>query len=155
MPYLPNLPNRLVPPFIGFTDFTPSIPKLYWDVQSQEQRILAICKLIDKLICYADMLAEHTDKNEFDIMELQELFKQFMASGFDDYYFEQVTKWIDEHLDYIYRYTIKQIYFGLDDYGHLVGYIPESWEQIVFSTPMDYSDQDTYGRLVLSYDVEP
>ena len=56
---------RIIPSFAGFTEFTSSIPKLYWDVKSQEQRILAICKMLDKVICYADMLGENVITVEY------------------------------------------------------------------------------------------
>lgn len=54
--------TRIIPSFAGFTEWTASIPKLYWNVKSQEQRILAICKMLDKVICYADMLGENVDE---------------------------------------------------------------------------------------------
>ena len=139
-----------VPPFIGFTEFTASIPKMYWDVTSQEQRILTICKQIHKLVCYADMLSDKINVDHLHLEELQELFDKFMESGFDDYYAEQVEKWINDHLEYIYRYTIKQIYFGLTEDGYFVAYIPESWEDITFDTIMNFSDPN-YGALTLSY----
>lgn len=47
----------LLPMFAGFTAFTPEVPKLYWDVKSQEQRILEICKHLDKLTNYTELLA--------------------------------------------------------------------------------------------------
>ena len=145
-----NRLNRWVPWFAGFTEFTPTIPKMYWDVESQEQRIHTICKQLHKLVCYADMLGDKINLNREDIDELQRLFEQFVESGFDDYYAEQVEKWIDEHLQFIYDHTIKQIYFGLTLDGYLVAYIPESWEDITFDTIMNYSDPN-YGSLVLIY----
>ena len=149
------VPVPWVLPFMGFTDFTPAVPQLYWNVDSAEQRYHLLCKLLHKSICYDDYLAGKIQLNRDDIDGLMAEFEKFQKSGFDDYYREQVIAWIKANLEYIYRYTIKQIIFGLDDTGHLIAWIPESWEQIVFSTPMDYSDQRTYGRLVLSYDVEP
>lgn len=142
--------DRWVPWFAGFTEFTPTIPKMYWDVESQEQRIHAICRQLHKLVCYADMLGDKININREDIDELQRLFEQFKESGFDDYYAEQVEKWIDEHLEYIYDHTIKQIYFGLTEDGYFVAYIPESWDDITFDTIMNYSDAN-YGALTLSY----
>lgn len=142
--------DRWVPWFAGFTEFTPTIPKMYWDVESQEQRIHAICSQLHKLVCYADMLGDKISINREDIDELQKLFKQFMESGFDDYYADQVEKWINEHLEYIYRYTIKQIYFGLTEDGYWCAWIPESWEDITFDTIMNYSDPN-YGSIVLKY----
>lgn len=142
--------DRWVPWFAGFTEFTPTIPKMYWDVESQEQRIHAICRQLHKLVCYADMLGDKISINREDIDELQRLFEQFMQSGFDDYYADQVEKWINEHLEYIYRYTIKQIYFGLTEDGYWCAWIPESWEDITFDTIMNYSDPN-YGSIVLKY----
>lgn len=142
--------SRWVPAFVGFTEFTASIPKMYWDVKSQEQRIKAICEQLHKLICYSDMLAGKINIDHDDILELQKLFQQFMESGFDAYYAEQVEKWIDEHLQFIYDHTIKQIYFGLTLDGYFVAYIPESWDDITFDTIMNYADPN-YGCLTLSY----
>lgn len=147
---MPYLPNRVVPPFIGFTEFTPSIPKLYWNVQSQEQRILAICKLIDKLICYADMLGDHTNQNELDIIELKDLFEQFMESGFEDYYEEQLHQWVLDHMPDIIADAIRMVFFGLTDDGYFCAYIPQPWYDVIFDTGAVYGS-DEYGRLILKY----
>lgn len=147
----PNVPAPYVPWFAGWTEFTPAIPKMYWDVDSAEQRYKAICAQLHKLVCYADMLGGKINADHADIEELQALFKKFMESGFDDYYAEQVEKWIDEHLQYIYAHTIGQVFFSLDDSGYLIAHVPVGWEQIMFSTPMDFTDQTSYGRLCLTY----
>ena len=68
----PIPPHRYVPPFAGFTEFTASIPKLYFNVKSQEQRIHAMCELINKLICYADMLGDKVSDDHDAIEELIE-----------------------------------------------------------------------------------
>lgn len=143
-------PAPYVPPFVGFTEFTASIPKLYWGVKSQEQRIRAICEQLHKLACYADYIGDKVNINRTDIDWLMEQFEMFKEHGFDEYYLEQVEKWINDHLEYIYRYTIKQIYFGLTEDGYFVAYIPESWDDITFDTIMNYSDPN-YGALTLSY----
>lgn len=147
---IPNESWGWVPPFIGFTEFTASVPKMYWNVTSQEQRILTICKQLHKLVCYADMLAGKINVDHLHLEELQELFDKFMKSGFDDYYADQVEKWINDHLEFIYDHTIKQIYFGLTENGYFVAYIPDSWDNITFDTIMNYADSN-YGALTLSY----
>ena len=139
-----------VPPFVGFTEFTASIPKLYWGVKSQEQRIRAICEQLHKLACYADFIGDKVNINRTDIDWLMEQFELFKEHGFDEYYLEQVEKWINDHLKFIYEHTIKQIYFGLTEDGYFVAYIPESWDDITFDTIMNYSDPN-YGALTLSY----
>lgn len=130
-----------------------TIPKLYWDAFSQEQRIHAICRQLSKVIAYADYVGSNMDEVMEQYVELQELFEKFMQSGFDDYYADQVEAWIDSHLQYIFDHTVKQVYFGLTDDGHFIAYIPESWDDIFFDTGFDYS-LDTYGRLILRWDVD-
>lgn len=141
--------NRFVPGYAGYTEFTSSIPKLYWGVKSQEQRILALCEQLHKLICYADMLGDKINLNKDDIEELQQLFEQFMESGFEQYYEAQITAWIETHMPELMEQAVKMVFFGLNDDGYFIAYIPESWKEIQFDTGYDYSDQNTYGRLIL------
>lgn len=142
-----------VVPYSGFTEFTASIPKLYWGVKSQEQRILAICEQINKLICFADYQGEKITLNRADIDYLLDQFEQFKESGFDEYYAEQVEQWISDNLNFIYTQVVKQVYFGLNEQGYFVAYIPEGWDDIVFDTGVVYGT-DTYGRLILRWDVD-
>lgn len=143
-----------VPRFCAFTAFTPVLPKLYWDVDSDEQRTKELFKQFHKLVCFIEYIGEKVNLDHASIEELTEQFNKFIASGFDDYYAEQVKAWIDSHLQFIYENTIQQIFFTLDDSGYLLAHVPVGWKQITFSTPMDYSDQSTYGRLCLTYDYD-
>lgn len=147
------LPARQIPPFYGFTAFTPTIPKLYWDVKSQEQRILRICDLLDKLICYSDFLGEEINVTKDDIEFLKSEFEEFKEHGFEDYYLEQIEKWINDNLETILHVLIRQVYFGLNLEGRFIAIIPDSWSDIVFDTGMVY-ELDTYGRLILRMDVD-
>ena len=139
-----------VSPYAGFTEFVSSIPKMYFGVKSQEQRILAICEQLGKLICFVDYQGGKINLNRKDIDWLMVQFELFKEHGFDEYYLEQVEKWIADNLEFVYEHTIKQIYFGLNDNGHIVAYIPESWDDITFDTIMNYSSPN-YGCLTLSY----
>lgn len=115
-----------------------------------------LCKVIDKL---NELIAKDNEQSEVinllaeELNELKGLFEQFMESGFDDYYADQVEKWINDNLEFIYEHTIRQVYFGLTLDGHFVAYIPDSWSDIIFDTGYDYS-LDTYGRLILRWDVD-
>lgn len=143
-----------IPRFCGFTAFTAVLPKLYWDIESDEQRTKELFKQFHKLVCFVEYIGEKVNIDHENIEELQRLFNEFITSGFDDYYAEQVKRWIDEHLQYIYETTIQQVFFTLDDSGYLLAHVPVGWNQITFSTPMDYSDQTSYGRLCLTYDFD-
>lgn len=131
------------------------LPAVYDDSLSYYELLAKIYEKLNEIIEKENIDSEAINELNELYTQLQNEFELFKENGFYEYYEKQVMKWIDENLEYIYKYTIKQIYFGLNENGHLVAYIPESWEQIEFSTPMDYNNQDTYGRLVLSYNVEP
>ena len=143
-------PIRYIPRFAGFTEFTASIPKLYFNVKSQEQRILAMCELINKLICYADMLGDVENESQTIIKQLLAEFEEFKESGFLDYYEEQLEAWINANMEGIISKAIKMVFFGLTDDGYFCAYIPQSWAGITFDTGANYANDD-YGRLILNY----
>ena len=87
------------------------------------------------------------------VEQLYEILKQFMESGFDDYYKQQVIEWIDQHLTWLFTTIARQVYFGLTLEGYFVAYIPDGWSDIVFDTGADYT-LDTYGRLILRWNAD-
>lgn len=145
-------PVRFIPWFSAWQEFSPVIPKMYWDVESAEQRMHAVCAQLHKLVCFVDFLGDKISLNRADIEELQTLFEQFMKSGFEDYYEQQIEAWISEHMESIVSKAIKMVFFGLTLDGYFVAYIPNSWDEIQFDTIVN-PESDNYGRLVLLYDV--
>lgn len=138
----------------GATSFTPSIPKFYWDVDSQEQTIKNLCKVINTLIEYCNAIADTLNDDVIDAIEqLQKDFKDFVEHGFDYYYREQVENWFKENAFLIYQLIAKNVYFGLTDTGYFCAYVPDSWSDITFDTGQVYNTP-TYGRLILRYSVE-
>lgn len=145
--------DRYIPPFAGWVPYNATIPKLYWDTYSQEQRIHAMCDLIHRIACYADMLGIELDKDHASIETLEAEFQKFKESGFLDYYEEQLAKWIDDHSALIYEKFARGVYFGLTLEGRFVAYIPQTWNDISFDTGATWGNED-YGRLILRYDVD-
>lgn len=142
-------PAPLAP--FGCWPYTMVIPKFYWDAESPEQRVKALCMLYDKLMAYVDALKDTVNVDSEAIKELQDAFQKFMESGFDDYYAEQVARWIAENLQKIIdAMTVSTVYFGLTDDGYFTAYYPISWKTVQFDTIADYSS-DYYGCLVLLY----
>lgn len=141
------------PYFGAFTAFTPALPKFYTDVLTMEQGFKELCKQFVKMIAYSDTLAEAINGNTTAITELQEKFVEFVASGFDDYYREQVRTWVSENLEYIFTQVVKQVFFGLTDNGYFCAYVPDSWSDIQFDTGAVYGEE-TYGRLILRFEVD-
>lgn len=70
------LAAQVIPPYWGWTAYTPVIPKLYWDVYSQEERIKRLCMEYDKLTHYASAIAEVVNDISDDVGEVIEQFKK-------------------------------------------------------------------------------
>lgn len=73
-----------LPLFAGFTAFTPEVPKLYWDVKSQEQRYFMLCKEMHKLICYADAIAERLNLITADLDAKMQAFEEQVANQLEE-----------------------------------------------------------------------
>lgn len=143
-------PTTKIVPFFGFTDFTPALPEFYWDVYSAEERIKELCLKFQKMVCYANSLADAINVDHTLIDELQAAFEQFMESGFDDYYKAQVATWINANFNTIMDGLLgHMLFFGLTDDGYFTAYIPPKWA-IEFDTNVDYDSED-YGCLEIIY----
>lgn len=139
----------LIPPFWGFTDFVPTVPKLYWNVRSQEQRILNFYELMNKVICYADYLGENVDELKKQVDELEE---KINDPEFYEFLIDLLQQWIDAHMPEIIGKAARIVYFGLTLEGYFAAYIPQgnAWDDVMFDTGANYDD-DKYGRLMLYY----
>lgn len=139
-------------PYTGITNFTPSIPKFYWDVDSQEQGIKQLWKIIAKLMDYSNEIGTQTNINTADVATLKELFTKFIKSGFEDYYADLLRAWLDNNVQVVYDRLAKQVYFGLTDDGYFCAYVPDGWSDITFDTGAVYGTPE-YGRLILGFDA--
>lgn len=148
-----NYPDGPMPPFWGFSAFTPTIPKLYWGVKSQEQRILNLFDLLDKMICYAQELGAQVNLDTAEVEKLRQEFEELREGKFWDYYEAQIMQWVAEKMPAIMAAAARQVVFGLTSDGYFCAYIPDAWSDIVFDTGMVYGRSD-YGRLILRFDVD-
>lgn len=150
---LSYLPTLNWPIYSGWSAFTPTIPKMYWDVYSQEQTIKELCCNYSKLQQYMDYIAKLTNDwvKEFTDATDEELdnFMKLIESGYKD----ALNKWIERDMPDIIKQATKMVYFGLTLDGYFIAYIPDSWDDVVFDTGFNYGE-DTYGRLILRWDVD-
>ena len=136
--------------WFGFTDYVPTVPQLYWDIDGNEQRYHLLCKQLHKLVCYADMLGQKINLNHEMIEQLEAEFEKFKESGFVDYYAAQIEAWIQANMERLIAEAIKMVFFGLTPDGYFCAYIPKSWAGIMFDTGAVYGNED-YGCLILEY----
>lgn len=89
------------PLFSKWTDFTPTVPKLYWDVYSQEERIKKICIQLHRIMQWLDKSTEILNDNV-------ELIQNFI---------NQIEVWVDSvnnQIDLINE-TIEQLKESIDN----------------------------------------
>lgn len=142
-------------PFPHWSDFVQTIPKMYYDAYSQEQRLHTICKQLHKVICYADYLGKKVNITHDDVERLLSDFEKFKQTGFLDYYEKQLEAWINANMPDIIGKYVKMVWFGLTLDGHFVAYISQgsAWDDIDFDTGYNYGE-DTYGRLIMRWNVD-
>lgn len=145
--------NYFAPRWSSFLDFVPTVPQLYWNVDGNEQRYHLLCKQLHKLICYADMLGVKINLDHEAIEALEAEFEEFKASGFLDYYEQQIEAWINENAAFLFERFAKMVFFGITSDGYFCAYVPDSWQEIEFDTGMVFNRYD-YGRLILRYNAD-
>lgn len=97
------------PHYSGFTQFTPVVPELYWNVYSQEERIKALCMEYVKLTAFTDSMVDTLNGQYAIIEEMQEQFPQLVnddviaeirrligAGEFDDILQAEADRFLEE-----------------------------------------------------------
>ena len=148
------LPGLNFPIYSGWTQYTPVIPKLYWDVYSAEQRMKMICLNYDKVEHYLDYIAEMMNSWNVEFTEQMQAEFAAMWEAIHGEFKNTFEPWFNEHIDdYLTDALKQQVFFGLTLDGYFVAYIPDSWDEIIFDTGAVYGRED-YGRLILKYQVD-
>lgn len=152
---VPSPPDICYPDVIrGFAYFCQRVlPAVYSDEISFYEVLCKVTSYLNETIEAVNQLNGDVQGLDDYVKQLYEILQQFMESGFDKYYAEQVKAWIDEHLTWIFASLARQVYFGLTLEGYFVAYIPDGWSDIVFDTGANYAE-DTYGRLILRWDAD-
>lgn len=76
-----------------------------------------------------------------------QLFAKLKAGDFTK---DTFIEWVKTNMTDIIHQMVRFVFFGLDDDGHFVAYIPASWDFLHFDTLLD-PDKPGYGHLVVYY----
>lgn len=76
-----------------------------------------------------------------------QLFAKLKAGDFTK---DTFVEWVNTNMTGIIYQMVRFVFFGLDDDGHFVAYIPASWEFLHFDTLLD-PDMPCFGHLVVYY----
>lgn len=120
---------------------------LYWLVNQLKQALTNTETLrlhdigqdtrLDGLDALTAQLKEATDQ----------LFAKLKAGDFTK---DTFIEWVNTNMTGIIYQMVRFVFFGLDDDGHFVAYIPASWEFLHFDTLLD-PDKPGFGHLVVYY----
>lgn len=125
------------------------LPAVYDDSLSYYELLAKVQYVVQELCAFARELDDDNKDLKASIDALAEEFERFKESGFDDYYAEQIAKWVNDNMPDILSQATKMVFFGLTTDGYFCAYIPEQWA-FVFDTIIDY-DSDDYGHLTITY----
>ena len=113
-----------------------------------------IIRRVKEYIGKVEAIEDWKDETQAVIDAINQLVKDINSGNFPDERKRAITDFIKNNFYDIVGEMIKMVFFGLTDSGYFVAYIPESWEDIKFSTS-EYDDstplQPEYGHLILSY----
>lgn len=76
-----------------------------------------------------------------------QLFAKLKAGDFTK---DTFLEWVNTNMTDIIHQMVRFVFFGLDDDGHIVAYIPASWDFLHFDTLLD-PDKPGFGHLVVYY----
>lgn len=76
-----------------------------------------------------------------------QLFAKLKAGDFTK---DTFLEWVNTNMTDIIHQIVRFVFFGLDDDGHFVAYIPASWDFLHFDTLLD-PDKPGFGHLVVYY----
>ena len=86
-----------------------------------------------------------------DVAQLQQDIEDVKAGKYVSLYLDSIINWIDQNLQCLVARIVKFVCFGLTQDGYFVAYIPATWKFLSFDTGINYSDQETYGRLIIKW----
>ena len=98
-------------------------------------------------------IGQDTRLDDLDILTAQlkdatdQLFAKLKAGDFTK---DTFIEWVNTNMTDIIHQMVRFVFFGLDDDGHFVAYIPASWEFLHFDTLLD-PDKPGFGHLVVYY----
>ena len=100
-------------------------------------------------------LEEWKVEHEVEYEELKSFQDAVIAGNFPPSLINAFNIWMQRNAYDLVGQLIKCMIVNITDDGHMIAYIPESWEDIIFNTTgLDITIVgQEYGRLVLSYDV--
>ena len=120
---------------------------LYWLVNQLKQVMINTETLREKDV-EQDGRLDGLDKITEQLKSACDVLFDKLAKG--DFTKNDFLQWVDTNMADIIHEMVRFVFFGLDDDGHFVAYIPASWGFLHFDTLLD-PDKPGFGHLVIYY----
>lgn len=106
-------------------------------------------KLLDSLVSIDGWIETH----EAEYNDLKQQVDDLESGRWSEEFVNTLISWYQDHIVDIIGEMVKQVFFGVNDQGYFVAYIPDSWDDIIFGTSGldDFPAGVDYGHLTLSY----
>lgn len=112
-----------------------------------------VLKKVRELIDAVNSLNAWKGEEAIKIDQIYKWYDDLMAGNLTPGLVNAINEWCRENIINIIGELVHMVFFGINDEGYFVAYIPEGWDDIIFSTTgLDITIPGLdYGRLVLSY----
>lgn len=105
----------------------------------------------DDLDTILDDLEAAVNGNTAAIASLNTRFQRLENGEYIENYIPALADWINNNLITLVSRIAKFVVFGLTDTGYFYADIPESWNEVQFSTGFDPEITEEYLHLILNY----
>lgn len=97
---------------------------------------------------YQGDFSEFQSEVKAELQQMADILDQIKNGDYVNLYLDSIKNYIDNNLQQLVAGIVSYVSFGLDNTGHFVAYIPETWDFIKFDT---IQEGDLYGHLVLQW----
>lgn len=114
-----------------------------------------VLKHLKEFMAKVSALEDWKTQHEAEYEELKSLYDAVMAGDFPPSIITAFEEWMERNALDLVGHLVKMVFFGLNDNGYFVAYIPENWEDIIFGTTGldDFPEGVDYGHLTLSLEI--
>ena len=114
-----------------------------------------ILKKVKQLLKSVADLEGWRAQHEREYRQLFEWYLSLISGNFTPEMIAAINKWCYENLPDLVGQLVHLVLFGITDDGYFIAYIPESWNDIIFTTTGldEIIPGYDYGRLVLSFNI--
>lgn len=112
-----------------------------------------ILKKVKHLLTAVDELEGWRARHEMEYQQLYNWYNDLVSGNLSPALIAAINDWCRRNIVDLVGQLVHMVFFGLNDQGYFVAYIPESWSDIIFGTTGldDFPAGIEYGHLTLTY----